>query len=298
MTATTPVAGAWDTHVHAGPDVRPRKHDALTLARKATAMGMGGLVLKNHHLPTAMLAATVERDDDVDIDVAGMIVLNRSVGGLNVDAVTAAGEMGAVRVELPTMTARRNMLDQGEPETVDLLDESGSLSATARDVLDETLAYDMAVGTGHIGVEETRQVVEYVTDAGGDVVVTHPEFHAARDGVGLTPEEQAELATEGVYYERCYVTTADGITSLFRDDAPQAASDAFEPGAMFEEIVTAIEQTGPERNFVSTDYGQPDRESPPAGLGEFHERLRAAGVSASDLDRMARQNPAAVFGGA
>lgn len=126
MTATTPVAGAWDTRVHAGPDVPARKHDALTLSRKATAREMGGLVLKNH-LPTAMLAATVERDDDVDVDVAEMVVLKRSVGDLNVKAVIAAGEMEAVRVVLPTMTAKRNMLDQGEPETVDLLDNSGSL---------------------------------------------------------------------------------------------------------------------------------------------------------------------------
>ena len=87
---------------------------------------MGGLVLKNH-LPTAMLAATVDRDDDVDVDVAEMVVLKRSVGDLNVKAVIAAGEMEAVRVVLPTMTAKRNMLDQGEPETVDLLDNSGSL---------------------------------------------------------------------------------------------------------------------------------------------------------------------------
>lgn len=75
-------------------------------------------------------------------------------------------------------------------------------------------------------------------------MVIHPEFHAARDGVGLTSEEPAELATDGVYYERCYVTTADGVTSLFRDEAPQAAYDAFEPSAIFEGIVTAIEKTG------------------------------------------------------
>ena len=40
--------GVIELHVYAGPDVRPRKMDALTLARVAKAAGVRALLLKAH----------------------------------------------------------------------------------------------------------------------------------------------------------------------------------------------------------------------------------------------------------
>jgi len=297
MDTQHPVAGAWDTHVHAGPDVTDRKHDIVELARRAADAGMGGLVLKNHHAPTTMAAALVERACDSDIRLASTVVLNRSVGGINIDAVIAAARMGASRVELPTMTAKRNMLEQGEPKTIDLLNGNDELKDGVWSVISETVNDGMVVGTGHIGVEEVEAVVDAVTEVDGEVIVTHPEFHAARDGVGLTPEHQARLARDGVYFERCSIVSDETVRELFLPDAPKAAHEAFADGAMFDEIVAGIEATGPEHNLLSTDYGQPGRMSPPDALAAFHADLESAGIPRDDIERMARDNPETIFGG-
>lgn len=298
MESQNTIAGAWDTHVHAGPDVTDRKHDVVELARRAADAGMGGLVLKNHHFPTAMAARLVEDACNADIRLASTIVLNRSVGGLNTDAVVAAAEMGVSRVELPTMTAANNMLEQGEPRTIELLDDDDVLRDPVRTVLDEAVANDLVVGTGHVGIDEVEAVVTTVVEElNADVIITHPEFHAARDGIGLTPSKQAELAQPGVYFERCSIVNDESVRELFLDDAPASAHEAFADGGMFDHIVAGIEATGPEHNLLSTDYGQPGRESPPDALAAFHGDLEAAGVPREDIVRMARENPQRLFGG-
>lgn len=291
------VSGAWDTHVHAGPDVTDRKHDIVELARRAADAGMEGLVLKNHHFPTTMAARLVEDACDADIRLASTVVLNRSVGGLNTDAVIAAAEMGASRVELPTMTAAHNMLEQGEPKTIELLDDDGELLDAVWLVISEAVNNDMVVGTGHVGINEVAAVIDAIVELNGDVVVTHPEFHAARDGVGLTPSMQADLARPGVYFERCFIVADETVRSIFPADSPASAHDAFADGGMFEWIVEGIEATGPEHNLLSTDYGQPGRESPPTALASFHADLESAGVPRADIVRMARDNPRRLFGG-
>jgi hypothetical protein len=295
--STEPISGAWDTHVHAGPDVTDRKHDIVELARRAADAGMGGLVLKNHHFPTTMAAALVERACDSDIWLASTLVLNRSVGGINIDAVVAAADMGASRLEFPTMTAKHNMLDQGEPKTIDLLNDEGGLKDAVWSVITEAVNDGLVFGTGHIGTEEVEVVVDTVTEVGGEVIITHPEFHAARDGVGITPQKQAELAREGVYFERCSIVTDETVRELFLPEAPQAAREAFADGAMFDRIVAGIEATGPERNLLSTDYGQPGRMSPPDALAAFHAELESAGIPRADIEQMARDNPETLFGG-
>ncbi|MGA1076182.1 MAG: DUF6282 family protein [Ilumatobacteraceae bacterium] len=78
--------GVIDIHLHSSPDVRPRSIDDLAAARAAVAQGMAGVVLKNHHAPTAD-RATVARLAVPGAPVFGGVVLNEGVGGLNPDAV-------------------------------------------------------------------------------------------------------------------------------------------------------------------------------------------------------------------
>lgn len=289
------VPHAWDTHVHAGPDVVRRRVDVMGLARAAESFGMGGIVLKNHHFPTAMVAGVAATAVEGDLSFAGTLVLNRSVGGLNLDAVKAAYRLGAKRLELPTMTAKHNMIDQQEPRTIGLLN-GGGLSETCREVLDAGVRRDMVIGTGHVGVKEVEQVIEYVTGQGGRVLVTHPELHVARDGVGMPPERQADLARDGVYFERCVAATQEELVNHLLPDAPTAAREAFEGEKMWTRLVEGIKATGAANNVVSTDFGQPGNPPPPMGLVSFHERLLEEGISRRQLAVMARENPNALFG--
>jgi hypothetical protein len=112
----TDLDGVIDLHVHAGPDVRPRKMSGLELARAARAAGMRGFLFKNHHAPTA-ISAGVLREAVPGLAVFGGVALNRSVGGLNPEAVEAALRMGAAAVWLPTLDAEHERAYRGRPGT-------------------------------------------------------------------------------------------------------------------------------------------------------------------------------------
>lgn len=58
-TAQGLLAGAYDMHVHSGPDVLPRKFDDVELARRAKEKGMAGFVLKTHYVCTSDRATLI-----------------------------------------------------------------------------------------------------------------------------------------------------------------------------------------------------------------------------------------------
>src|ERR1700704_2399030 len=78
LTSTThgqaALTGVIDIHAHSDPDSRPRSIDAIDLA------------LKNHYESTAALAYVV-RKEVPGIEIFGGIDLNRSVGGINPEAI-------------------------------------------------------------------------------------------------------------------------------------------------------------------------------------------------------------------
>ncbi len=51
--------GAYDMHVHSGPDLMPRKFDDIGLAERTRASGMAGFVLKSHYVCTADRASLI-----------------------------------------------------------------------------------------------------------------------------------------------------------------------------------------------------------------------------------------------
>jgi hypothetical protein len=99
-------------------------------------------------------------------------------------------------------------------------------------------------------------------------LVTHPESSF----MGLSPEDQVDLADRGAYLEKCYLPVTKGDVDI-------------------ETMAETIDTIGPERCVLSTDYGQPDNPSPPEGLWEFSERLVETGLSADDVATMALDTP-------
>jgi hypothetical protein len=99
--------GAFDFHVHQGPDSVDRAIDADDLARLAKKMGMRGMVMKNHWEDTASLVYMV-RKEVPGIELFGGITQDLAVGGINLEAVkhmvAMKGRWGRV-VWLPTFDA-------------------------------------------------------------------------------------------------------------------------------------------------------------------------------------------------
>src|SRR6266567_1875498 len=105
------LTGAIDFHCHSAPDTVARSINSFEVVRQARAAGMRGVVLKNHFVSTAALAQLAMQEIG-GIEVFGGIVLNRSAGGINAEAVRkmtqVEGRHGRI-VWLPTFDAENQV---------------------------------------------------------------------------------------------------------------------------------------------------------------------------------------------
>src|SRR5690348_16948495 len=106
------VRGAFDLHVHTGPDLLPRSASDLELAVRCRERGLAGFVIKSHYIPSAPRAALV-RALMPDVHALGSIVRNAAVGGINTVAVEIAARAGARIVWMPTFDGANEMLGHG-----------------------------------------------------------------------------------------------------------------------------------------------------------------------------------------
>ena len=284
------VRGAYDLHVHSGPDVMPRRIDDIALAQLFREVGLAGYVIKSHYVPTAERAA-VMRSAVPGVDVLGSITLNRAVGGLNPLAVEIAAREGARIVWLPTVDAaneRRHLrhaapgsklpywarLQQEMREAgfdvppVEVVDDRGDIVPELRAVLRIIARHDLVLATGHLGRDEIFAVVHTAREEGvRHIVVTHPDFPSQ----ALPIEDQIALAESGAFLEHCF-------TPLFSGKVP------------WETAFAHIRAVGVHRVVLSTDLGQPDNPPVEDGLALFADRLLEAGFSEEEIHIMAVHN--------
>ncbi|HWP57453.1 MAG TPA: DUF6282 family protein [Candidatus Acidoferrales bacterium] len=295
-TAESLLAGAYDMHVHSGPDVLPRKFDDLVLARRAEERGMGGFVLKSHYVCTAD-RATLIRTLFPKLKAFGGVALNNSVGGINPIAVDIAGRLGAKVVWLPTvdsanelenvagqkdetklpywMSIAREMRALGiSGDWLRVTDERGRVTGALRQCLELIAKHDMILATAHISPQEMAPVVEAARACGVKrIVVTHPEFPTTC----LSIEQQRELQKFDVFFERCFTTPYSGKIS-------------------WEHVMRNIRTIGASTTILATDLGQSHNPHVDEGLAQFIEKVLSAGIGERDVERMVRDNPAQVLG--
>jgi len=281
------VRGAYDLHVHVEPDLAVRRIDDLALAGRFRELGLAGFVLKSHYAPTAERAAVV-RAAVPGVDALGAIVLNNGVGGLNAQAVEIAARGGARIVWLPTVDAENEAAEAAHASekqpiwrTIQAeLEEAGVARAPVRltedaltQVLDVVVRHGLVLATGHLGREEIVDVVDAAAAAGARVVVTHPDYPTQDVPVDV----QQRLADRGALLERCFAPIHTGKVS-------------------WEQTFDAIRATGPERNVLSTDLGQPANPPVEDGLALLADRLLDAGFSEDDVRTMAVVNTRSLAG--
>src|SRR3984957_19417818 len=167
---------AIDLHVHSAPDVDVRRFNDLDLAREAERAGMGAILIKSHQNSTVERAWLVSKVV-TGIKVFGGLVLNETVGGLNVAAVKLALAMGAKEIWMPTRSALNHRLYHGEPGGISVLDASGALVPAARAILEAVAQSDGMVSTGHLSPREAAVLIRQAHQCGvRKVLVTHPEW--------------------------------------------------------------------------------------------------------------------------
>ena len=99
--------------------------------------------------------------------------------------------------------------------------------------------------------------------------------HALNQAVGMSIAEMQEAAKLGAYLEFVWV---------------RPGSDAAR------QYVQAIRQVGPEFCVLSSDLGQAANPLHPAGLLALYQYLKGQGFTESEIDRMAKVNPAQLLG--
>ena len=264
--------GVIELHVHAGPDVRPRKMDALTLARTAKAAGMRAILLKSHDTITADLAQIVESAVG-DIRVFGAVTLNEAVGGFNPAAVRAALALGAKEVFMPTFSAAHHRRQEGKSGGLSILDGSGQVRDDVKAILDLVAEADVVLGTSHLSPDEILVLARAARQHGlRKFLVSHPEISF----LAIPLDVQRALAAEGAYFERMHLHGNSCV------DWPGLAA-----------VMRAV---GIERTVLVTDLGRADAVDPVTGMREMLDEMARHGFNEAELDLMTRETPARLLG--
>src|SRR3989441_10308543 len=155
------LTGVIDIHAHTDPDSRPRSIDAIDLARLAKERGMRGLVLKNHYESTAALAYVV-RKVVPGIEIFGGIDLNRSVGGINPEAVERMvlmkGGWGKV-VWMPTFDSENQVRFSKENRPFVSVSKNGHLLPEVEEVIRLVAKHQLTLETGHSSAADGLLIV-------------------------------------------------------------------------------------------------------------------------------------------
>jgi hypothetical protein len=282
------VRGATDLYVHASPDLLPRRADDLDLARSCSESGYRAAVHRHH------FSSTVERSQlastATGFDLRGALLLNDSVGGLNVTAVEVALRLGGRWIGLPTLSAARHREHVGSapvrfrsalglgPGCLTLVDSQGGVSAEVREILQLTGDFGAVVNLGYGGFSECVAAVR-AAPGGVRLTMTNP-----LSTMGLTMEQVRELAGLGVWVE----LTAYSM----HPDGPSRRP----PSTALDEATNIIRTLGVGRCVLSSDGGMDDAPPPPDllawALAELHQR----GFDRDELIQLTHANPALLLG--
>lgn len=271
--------GAFDLHVHAGPDAgAERRMDALEVARCAYELEMGGFVLKSHEYNTAPLAYALNQMYP-GLRVHGAVALNRAVGGVNPDAVEVAAGLGAQVVWMPTFDAEFWMRTRGGAAgsggggraPVKVSADGGGLRDEVYQVLEVAAANDMTLASGHISPAEAIALFEAARALGVKrMIATHPYGIASG-------EELRRMAALGAHAEFTFLACMPGRRQM-------------SPG----ELAAAARELGVGNCVVTTDFGQWMNPPPAEGMRMAIAALLEAGMTADETAALVKGNAAAL----
>jgi hypothetical protein len=274
--ATNELEGIVDIHTHVGPATAlsiTRTLDAIEAAQIAQRHGMRAIVFKQHYLETASWAYLVSRMVP-GIKLFGGIALNRSVGGLNPNAIeqvaTFAGGFGRI-VYMPTFESEH--YNPKSPIAVPV-SKNGELLPAVHEVLKMVAKYDMVLSTGHSSPAESIMIIKAAKAAGVKRMYVQ---HAIMPRINMSLELQKEAVKNGAMIE---FVIAEGLPNQKE----------------FEHWAQGIRAIGPENVVFGTDLGQWGRSLPTDGYKVIIPRLLKAGFTQAQIDTMSKRNPARLLG--
>ncbi len=278
------LAGAIDLHVHAAPDVGPRRQDALAVMAAADRAGMAGLLLKDHCTSTVGRAAVLNAALAHGPRAHAALALNPPVGGLNPVAVEAFLRAGGRVVFAPTYGAAHHIAvwGAGRPPTafplppdfagLRLLDERGRCLPEVDSILELIAVHDAVLATGHVAPREGLALIGRARQLGvRRLLVTH----ASEPVTAMDLAQQAEAVALGALVEHCFFAVTPHC-----------------PGRLtLAEIARQVRTLGPAHVILSGDFGQVGNPPPVEGFGLHLALMEELGFSSAELAAMAAGHP-------
>ena len=268
------LTGVIDMHVHAGPDSRPRAMNDLEAARRARDAGLRAIVLKNHFTMTTDRAAlAIEQVEGLEI--FGGIALNRAVGGINPEAVrqSVAFDRGRGKVVwLPTFDAEFYVKRAGTGATYVSVMKNGNPVAELVEVFQIVAENNLILAMGHSAPEEVLVLIPFAKKQGvRQILVTHVF------GQDATNLQMQQMADAGAMMELDWLA-------------------AYTNPELLKDYVEVIQSIGAEHFIISSDFGQAGNPDHATGMRQFIKALIEAGINQTQIQMMARNNPATLLG--
>jgi hypothetical protein len=275
------VKGSIDMHCHHAPDALIEgRMDALETVKLARDMGMRAVVLKSTYFPTKPMADIIGKLVP-EVKVFGSVCLDNEIGGLNHEALEPLAKFGTKVVWMPTHSSTNSRANMRripgvvlEGEGFSLIDAAGKLVSEVSRILSIVKKYNMVLANGHVSPRETFALFEAAQAMGiTKLVVTHGLWQ--NGSVKFTLDELKKLGQMGAYIEHCYVGF---LPTDFRYD-PKPMMDA-------------IKYIGAEHCIMGSDLGQYYNPPPAEGMRMFIALMYKNGISAPEIELMAKKNPA------
>jgi hypothetical protein len=285
--------GTIDLHCHGYPeitvDVKMRVED-LEAARLAAQAGMKGFVLKSHMWPTTGRVYQM-KDKIQGVEVWPSLAINTSSGGFSPWIVESALRQGVKVVWMPTWSARNDIQRGGfsrlmkdwlktinkmtPDDGLTIFNASGEVDGRVKEVLALLKEYDVAVFTGHLSPEECIALGKECQKIGlKKLIFCHPDSRA----VGAQMEHIKEMAEMGFFIEFTFL----GLLPAFYRISIQ-------------EVVKRIREVGAKQSVLTTDSFFEWASPPSEMMRMFISSLLAQGITAEEIDLMARKNPSAML---
>lgn len=271
--------GAYDTHIHAGPDsFACRTVSEADVAKKACDYGMGGVVFK---LQSAIGAARqqfvreiADRYADENgkrrVEIYSGVVLNKPVGGINSYAVEASLGMGGKYVWTPSRDAGHHKRAEGRPEKgVEVCTEDGTrLVPEMYEILEMMAQKDAVLGISHQSTQERFLLVKAAKEAGVKrIVIEHPQ----NDVTKTTIEQMKEFRKMGAYLGICYVCAVPNFVNPYVG------------GTEIRDIIRAL---GPDHLVSQTDMTQVQNPDPVEALRLFAKTLLSLKITEEEIRKI------------
>jgi hypothetical protein len=290
--------GAIDTHAHALPHLDEDMYmlDIFELARSGAEVGMRAMVVKNH-MGYSCGEVYLANKYSGGCQLIGGVCLNRSVGGINPQAIDVAARFGSLNgvpsgrvVWMPERDSLYTAkLFNVAPDKlhwfltpfVEANIESG-LTPAAREVCKRIAREDMVLGTGHLSAAESIALIREAKDLG---VKRFLVTHVSGSEIDFTLETKKQAVKLGAMLEESLVVWQPVMRHL-----------GFTVGDAYDDVIADMKEIGAEHYCLSSDCGITECPPPAEAMREFIKLCMDADFTDDEIKAMAGGNAASLLG--